>query len=322
MSWETLKERLGLVGQGSSAPFVLPPVVLELEPDFVAGARLEGSPRQVRRLGVRELEVGALLPFPSRPNIVDEGAVRRAVSGVVEAVGNGSSRLGLLLPDASVRVAVLRFETLPEDRKEAESLVRWRMRDILPFAPEEARVCYQVLARETDAIELLALAVRNSVLAEYEAALESVNGGASLILPATVALLPLLPEGTEPGQLLIHVCFGSITTVMVAEDRVRFWRNRALQRTVPGELPGEVAREVGRVLATCRDHLKVEVGHVWLCARPAEPAELGEELARALGREVRPLPGGAGRAAMLPPTEQELFQRFGMTFAGLVANLG
>jgi hypothetical protein len=338
MKWHTLKARLGLGGQGSSTPFALPSVVLELEPDFVAGASLDGAAHQVRRMGVRELESGWLVPSPNAPNLSNESEVRRAISEVAKVVGNGSGRLGLVLPDGAVRVAVLRFETLPDDRKEAAALVSWKMREILPFAPEEARVCYQVFGRvrfqdsggvhrtpetgEAGSVELLAVAVRNTVLAEYEAALESVDGGACLILPATLALLPLLPEDGETSQLLIHIFSGSVTTVVVAGNRLRFWRNRVLGRLAPEEASEELVREVGRVLATCDDHLKMELGRVWVCVRPPAPANLREELARSLGREVSPLAGGGGHAGMLTAPEQELFQRFGMPFAGLVANLG
>jgi hypothetical protein len=322
MKWHTLKARLGLGGQASSTPFALPSVVLELEPDFVAGASLDGAAHQVRRMGVRELESGWLVPSPNAPNLSNESEVRRAISEVAKVVGNGSGRLGLVLPDGAVRVAVLRFETLPDDRKEAAALVSWKMREILPFAPEEARVCYQVFGREAGAVELLAVAVRNTVLAEYEAALESVDGGACLILPATLALLPLLPEDGETSQLLIHIFSGSVTTVVVVGNRLRFWRNRVLGRLAPEEASEELVREVGRVLATCDDHLKMELGRVWVCVRPPAPADLREELARSLGREVSPLAGGGGHAGMLTAPEQELFQRFGMPFAGLVANLG
>ena len=179
-----------------------------------------------------------------------------------------------------------------------------------------------MFGREAGAVELLAVAVRNTVLAEYEAALESVDGGACLILPATLALLPLLPEDGETSQLLIHIFSGSVTTVVVVGNRLRFWRNRVLGRLAPEEASEELVREVGRVLATCDDHLKMELGRVWVCVRPPAPANLPEELARSLGREVSPLAGGGGHAGMLTAPEQELFQRFGMPFAGLVANLG
>jgi hypothetical protein len=320
MSWEKLKARFQPPPHNVTGSFVLPSMVLEIEPEFVAAAKLEGSPRRVRRVGVRQLEAGSLVPLPNRSNIVKGEAVRQAVNEVASLVGNGGGRTGLLLPDAAVRVSILRFETLPEKRAEAEAIVRWKMRDVLPYDPEEARVSYQILDREPSALELLAMAVRNSVLAEYEAAMQAANGGPSLVLPAAAALLPLLPESSS--QLLAHVCSGSVTTVALAGSRMRFWRNRLLDGAALEAQFEEVARELARGLATCRDHLEMEVEHVWLSARPPGSIDLAGKLSHTLGREVRDLAGGSSHASLVSSGEQELFNRFGTPFAGLVANAG
>lgn len=320
MSWQEWKKRLGLELPVRSAHFLLPTVALELEPGFVAGARLDDASRQVQRVAVQELQVGALAPSPNKPNIADDAAMRRTIVEVAELVSNGGGRLGLLIPDLSVRVALLQFETLPEGRREAESLVRWRMREFLPFAPEEARISYQVLMKEPSSLEVLALAVRGSVLAEYEAALEGINGGAALVLPASVALLPLLPEDAA-GQLLLHLCPGALTAVVVTLNRVRYWRTRPLDAGAGTDSREEVAREAARVLATCQDHLNVPVQNVWFCARPPATVEMKDALAKTLGRELRPLAGSFAQATALPAGEREAFQHFGMPFAGLLANL-
>jgi hypothetical protein len=294
-------------------------LVLDLQPGFVAGARLDRSSRQVRRVAVRQLEAGALEPLPSRPNLAKPEGVRRAIREVLEAIGNGSSRLGILLPDPTVRVAILRFETLPRRREEADALVRWKMGGILPFPPEEARVSYQLLSKGDQPVELLAMALRNSVVAEYEAAFETVNGGPALVLPATAALLPLLPAGNQGSQVLVHVCSGSITTVVMVRDSVSFWRNRLLEgQAEEGE--GEVAREIARVVATCRDHLRSEIEDLWIYARPPASRSLDKEIGEATDRRVRLLTSSASHAVTLPPAEKKILEGFGMTFAGLLEN--
>jgi hypothetical protein len=320
MNWEALSKRFRSLGQGSTALFALPNVVMEVQPGFVAGAKLDTSLRQVQRLGVRELEDGSLQPLPNRTNVTNEAAIRRAIAEVAEIVGHGGGRLGLILPDATVRVGIFDFETLPDNRKEAEELVRWRMRDHLPFPTEEARVSYQVFGRATNSVELLAVAVRASVLAEYENALEGVNGGPILTLPASIAMLPLLAADATVGQLLVHVCCGSVTTVVVAGGRVRLWRNRSASGQAEEELRAEIHREVSRALAASRDHLKVDIGPVWLCARPLATQELANDLTQTIGQKVDPLPGAAGRIVTLPASDQELFERYGTPVAGLLAN--
>jgi len=318
MSLNDWKKRLRLGTPARSAHFVMPTFALDVEPGFIAAARLDSRSRQVQRMGVGQLEPGAIDPSPNKTNVIDKAVVRETVREVAAVVGNAGGRVGLLIPDVAARVAVLPFEGLPDNHGEAESLIHWRMREFLPFSPDEARVSYQVMVKEPGRVEILGVAVRDSVLAEYEAALEGVNGGPALILPSSVALLPLLPNDS-PGQLLLHLSPGAFTAVVLSLDRVRYWRTRPLEGG-PGSCE-EVAREAARVLATCQDHLNLPMQDIWLCVRPPAARELQQALVKTLGRELRTLPGDSAADAKLPVGELEAFEEFGMPFAGLVANL-
>jgi len=319
MIWDTIKSRLSSKAGGRTGSFLLPSVVLDLQPDFVAGARLDRKSRQVRRIAVRQIEAGALDPLAARPNLAKAEVVRRAIREVLETVGDRNDRLGVLLPDPSVRVAILRFETLSNRREEAEALVRWKMGSILPFPAEEARVSYQLLSRNEQSVEVLAMAVRNSVVAEYEAAFEDLGAGPALVLPATAALLPLLPAGYQGSQVLVHVCSGSVTSVVVVGDGISFWRNRQLER-VTAVGADEVVSEFARVVAACRDHLKSEIEDLYIYVRPPASSSLDNEIGKATGRRVQLLSSPASRTGELPPAEKEILENFGLTFAGLLEN--
>lgn len=320
MNWETVKSRLlPHRGGGRTGSFILPSVVFDMQPDFVAGARLDRSSRQVRRVAVRQLEAGALESLAGRPNLVKPEVVRKAIREILESIGDGGGRLGILLPDPAVRVAILHFETLSARRKEAEALVRWKMGGILPFPPEEARVSYQVLSKSDQSIELLAMAVRNSIVSEYEAAFESVSAGPVLVLPATAVLLPLLPAGSHGSQVLVHVCSGSVTTVVAIGDGISFWRNRQLERVTATD-DAEVLSEFARVAATCRDHLKSEIEDLYIYFRPPASPALENEIGEVAGRRVQALTAPGSRAETLSPAEIKVLEGFGMTFAGLLEN--
>ncbi len=319
MNWERLKARLIPKRERRTGGFLLPPVVVDLQPGFVVGARLDKSTRQVRRVAVRELEAGALEALPSRSNLAKQEVVRQAIRGVLETVGDGGGRLGILVPDASVRVAILHFETLPDNRAEADSLVRWKMGGILPFPAEEARVSYQVLFKGEQSVELLAMGMRSSVVTEYETEFGTLSFTPALVLPATAALLPLLPAGSAASQVLVHVCSGSVTTVVVVGDSISFWRNRVIEEhTAEGE--GEVVREVARVVAASRDHLKSEIESLYIYVRPPASSSLDNEIRAVTGAAVQLLPSAASHATTLPPPEQKLLGEFGMTLAGLLEN--
>ena len=257
--------------------------------------------------------------MPNGPNIANIEDVRVALRGVMEVIGDGAGRLGLLLPDGSVRVAIVSFETLPDDSRQAEALVRWRMKEHLPYDPSEAKISYQVLWEDAGGVGLMVLGAKKSLLAEYADALGLKNGGPELILPATAALFPLLPESDGQGQLLIHVCSGWVTTAVTVARRLSFWRTKAVGGS-PEDLANDVGAEVTRVLAGCRDHLHVEPEKVWLCARPPATAELGPVLAELISKEVTPLAPEAKSASALSETEQALLGSVGAPFAGLLAN--
>jgi hypothetical protein len=309
-------------GARGTAGFVLPAVVLEVEPEFVAAARLDGSARagrSVRHLGVRALDISTLTAHPSHSNVANADNLRQTVEDVLAAIGDVSSRVGLVVPDRVVRAGMLSFETLPDNHHEATALVRWRMRENLPFAPDEARISFQIVSRGAGHTEVFAIAARDSILGEYEAALGPSNGGPVLTLPATAALLPLLPE-RDSTQLLIHACSGWVTTVIVAGKQVYSWRTRELAQNAAENWPREVASESARTVASIRDRQHIEISRAWFCARPPADGDLVAELKRELGCEVEMVAPPRELAGTLSGTERSLYEHFGAPVAGLVAN--
>jgi len=321
MDWKGLKKRLTTTGSTRTAPFTLPSLLLEIQPDFIVGTRLAAvkHQREVRRIHVEALPPQAVSPHAGHTNVANPDAVREAASAVTSALGNGSDRFGLLLSDAATRVGVLAFETLPDDHRQAEAMVRWKLGESLPFPAEEARVHYQVLLNQPGRVEILAVAGRDTVLGQYESVLGPARGTAALVLPCTMALLPLVPERSNAGQLLLHLCCRWVTAVVVLGSRVCFWRTREV-RPDPADMVADVATEAARVLAGSRDHLQVEMGGVWLCARPTAPPGLEQELARATGCEVKELAPPPEPGSLLVGEERLNFARYGVVAAGLAHN--
>ena len=302
----------------------MPHFVLEVQPNFVAGARLESSKHVVGRLGVRELEPHAVVPAVNAQNIGDAEKVQAALHGVQEVVGEGAGKLGLLLPDGAVRVTLFSFETLPDDSKQADALVRWRMKEHLPYPPEEAKVSYQILWRDSSGIGLLVIAAKNSLITEYAEAIGIRNGGPDLVLPSTAALLPLVPDSDGEAHLLVHVCSGWVTSAVISARRLEFWRTKSVAGSA-AEVAAGVNAEVTRVLASCRDFLHIEPAKVWLCARGAgegnvQTSVLTSSLSSAISKEISALTFGEKTGEGLSGPEQVLLASVGAPFAGLMAN--
>lgn len=327
MNWSEKKsESSGTLNVGPALS--LPAAVIEIQPSFVVGSRFVKSGQVgVRRIAVKAVEPGVVSPSPLTPNIAKPEVLGKAISAVSKSVGNGGGRAGLLLPDGALRVCLLEFETLPAKTKDLESLLRWRIKDSLGFAPEEARLAYQECFRAPGRVQLLVLAARADVLAQYEAALEAIRGAPVLTLPATLALLPLLPGDEPGGQLLTHVCSSWVTHALVEGNRLRFWRTRSL---ISSESAGaaEVLSEAARAVASTRDRLGIEISKAWFCSRPAPDEALRTALSAALGLSVENLTDARSAVASvaldaaLEPEERPLFGMFAAPLAGLIANAG
>jgi hypothetical protein len=312
-----------------TADFTLPGVLFELQPNFVMAARLAGRANgdgqgQFGCLALRPLDPGALASSPSGPAILNAPLLGRVLEEIAIAAGNGQARVGVLVPDGLTRVGVFPFETLPANRREAATLIGWRMRENLPFAPEEARISYQTApAKERSGdgqIEVTALAIRSSVAIEFERVFEGINRSSALVLPATMALLPLLPRDENGGQLLVHVCGSAATLAVVDGQRLRFWRTRDLTGLAPEEIFIQTAAEAARVVASTEDRLKLRLERMWLCARPPATEGWVDDLAQALGRDVEALEPNPEAGGLLAGEERSFFRRYGAALAGLVAN--
>lgn len=307
----------------TGAGFILPPVILEIEPDFVVGARItRASPPGVRRMAIESLDSGVLEPSPTQANINKPELLGHALRAVTRTIHNGGGRLGLLLPDAVARVSIVNFETLPAKKTELAALLNWRIKESLGFAPEEAQLSWQITHNEAGLVELLVVAVKRDVLRQYEAALKTLGAVPILVLPVSLALLALL-HGDEPDvQLLTHVCSGWVTHAVVERNRLRLWRNRRLSGPAGGSGTSEVLSEAARAAASVRDRLGLEIKRAWCSSRPAAGDGLAEDLSRALGFPVENLSLAESFGSSLGSEERPLFAPFGAPLAGLIANSG
>jgi len=301
--------------------FSLPATVFEFQPEYILGARLFRSFRRVASVALGELDAGVLSPLLARPNLLRPDEVARRTRAVAKALGSDKGPFGLLLPDGAVRVSVLDFETLPSDHKEQESLIRWKMRPLLPFAVEEARLSFEVSPKEPEGVEAVVMAVRKSVLAEYESALDALNGDVSLVLPSSAALLPLLNEDAEAGEMLLNISPTNLTAVVTKGRQIRLWRNQFMGGKSSEQGLAIVTEEAVRTLAASHDHLGLEISRVCICARPNVPPSWVMDLEQRISRDVADVaPPALPVRTRLSYEEGQILNEFGATVSGLLAN--
>lgn len=297
-------------------------MLFEFQPEYILGARFSRSHRTVENVAQGDLDAGVLSPLLARPNILNPEEVAAKVSAMASVLGSDKGPIGLLLPDGAVRISILDFETLPANRKEQESLIRWKMKSLLPYPAEEARMSFEVSAKEPEGIQVAVMAIRKSVLAEYESTVDGLSGEVSLVLPSSSALLPLLSEDAGQGEMLVNITPTCLTVVVASGGRIRLWRTQASAagKSSPEALSA-VREETMRTLAASHDHLGLDISQVRVCARPGVSADWMEELGRMLSRDVDGLTTDSESVgSKLTYEEGRILSEFGATIAGLAAN--
>ena len=143
----------------------------------------------------------------------------------------------LILPDTSVRIFVLDFDSLPGRNAEAISVLRFRLRKMVPFDAEHAGVTYQVLSQTESECKVLAAVLPGPILAEYEAAVREAGYEPGAVLPSSLAALEAIDsvEAVLAASLSPVALTTSITT----------GSNLLLHRTI--DLPENPALRLGEI---------------------------------------------------------------------------
>src|SRR5881275_387862 len=144
-----------------------PKLACEIAQDRVIAARAADSGQVLELCSTSELAPGSVVPDLTEANLRERNSV---VSALRETLGNLAARsrdVVAVVPDAAVRVILLDFETLPDNREEAESVVRFRLRKSLPFDVDKAKVSYHAQSAGAGLRVVAAVALK-TVVEEYE----------------------------------------------------------------------------------------------------------------------------------------------------------
>ena len=210
---------------------IRPRVACEIMPQGVVAARSADAVSPLAAVARVLLTEGAVVPSLKPGNIVDRVAVAAAIRGALEQIGERANardaNLTLVIPDSAVRVLLLDFEALPSRANEALPLVRFRLKKLLPFDPDDAMVTYQIMSTSKSMVRVLAVAMPRDVLSEYETAAREAGFEPGAVLPSTLACLAALDDA-EPS-LLINANSIGVTAAIVRGGVLLLHRSVDLQ---------------------------------------------------------------------------------------------
>jgi hypothetical protein len=149
-----------------------------------------GPARRVRAYAERPLPPGLLVPSGTTSNVLEEGGFARLLAEVVGPAPPRRARL--VLPDRSVRLHVFPMDALPRGVPDLRGFLLWRLEDVLPYPPRDARLAFLGAPNGSPDRHLaIAVVARDQVLAQYERLLRGLGLGVAHVAPASCHLFNL-----------------------------------------------------------------------------------------------------------------------------------
>ena len=207
-----------MAGSNSSRPRV----ACEVSAERVVAARAAEGALSLEAVSAQGLSSGTVTPGLQHANVTGREALVSALHDALAAVTGRSRDITLVIPDASTRILLLDFDTLPEKLHDADSIVRFRLKKSLPFDVDTSSVSFDRQPAD-NGVRVVAAVTPKSVLEEYESVVRDAGYNPGAVLPSTIAALGVV-DGSRP-TMVIKVESGTTTFAIVDQNQLLLYRS-------------------------------------------------------------------------------------------------
>jgi type IV pilus assembly protein PilM len=187
----------------------------------VVAARAGEGAQSLEAVHAQNLPAGTVTPGLQHSNIPTREALSMALRDSLALLSGRSRDITLVIPDASTRILLLDFDTLPDKLEDADSVVRFRLKKSLPFDVDASAVSFD-RQRADNAVRVVAAVTPKTVLEEYETVVRDAGYNPGAVLPSMIAALGVV-DGTRPA-MVIKVETGTTTFAIVDQNQLLLYR--------------------------------------------------------------------------------------------------
>lgn len=244
-----------------------------IEPGALAYGRSDRRRADLERIEVATLPGGWYSLGPVGVLHVNREVLGHGLAELLGRLEKRPARASVAVPDGWLRSVIVDVGTLPRRRDEAEEVVRWRLKKLLPCRPEEVRLDYFSSGEEDRVVVMLALD-RPMVAVEETFGEAGIEIGR--LTSAAVALSGLAPDDAS-SLVLATVTAGTLAMTVTQSGVRRAIRLKGLPDD-PEKAAVTVQRELGQTVAFARERARDgEETRVWLaCEEPRITAAVTE----------------------------------------------
>lgn len=258
--------------------------VVELE-------RVRGSACKLRRGATFNIAESLVRPSFDEPNIESGPQLAAVLKELAASAGLlRQKRWSLSLPEATTRTLVLTMESQSGSAGELQDVLKWKLERGFGAPVEELSISRERLQKDSQGRDrYLAIAVRKTILADYEAVLNSLGWRAGLVLPRHLGEAQwLVRNGTIGDSLLLSGSSKGFTGIIFRD------KHPLIVRTVTCT-EDEFEDEFYRLLLFYRDRSAPEVGagqgltRLMVIGEGITKHRAGEIVHETTGFDLRPL---------------------------------
>jgi type IV pilus assembly protein PilM len=198
-----------------------PKVACEVSVERVVAACAANKLAALESATAQSLPAGALAPGLQQANLAARQPIVDALRDALSSVAGRSRDVTLIIPDATTRIMLLDFDTLPEKLEDAEGVVRFRLKKSLPFDIDQSAVSFDRQS-SGEGLRVIAAVTPRSVLEEYESAVREAGYNPGTVMPSMVAALGAV-DAMQP-TMVIKVESGTTTFAIVDRDQLLLYR--------------------------------------------------------------------------------------------------
>ena len=269
---------------GSNTNTAKPKLACEIAADRVLAGRVVENGSGLEACAARELAPGSVVPDLVESNLRQRAAVRDGIESALGGVAGRTHDVIAIVPDATVRVMLVEFDTLPSDQEEALGVVRFRLKKSLPFDVDKAKVSYHA-QKINDEVRVVAAVALGSVIEDYEAAFVEAGFNPGVVLPSTLAALGAA-DGKRP-TMVIKVDAHTTSIAILNQDQLQLFRTLENGRgiTISGD---QLAEEVYPSIVFFQDTYHLNIEQIYVAGLPESGGAI-PALRASTGAEVQEL---------------------------------
>ena len=213
-------------------PRTFPPDVLVLDTEVLLHARLERGKKEARIAQAKTWRIppDTFAPALVTPDIANDEALADVFRQLRAETGRWD-KVSVLLPDAWFRINLIDLPSLPDKRQEADEVIRWGLKRMLPISPADLRLAWEILARSSTGVKVLVVSAVEKTLAGVETLLAA--AGCEVVLMESVGLniwnaVTSREPATSGDRIFFYVRRSDFPTAVFRGSQPLFIRSRNL----------------------------------------------------------------------------------------------